>query len=219
MKRFIDFIRSTWWLFLILFLAPIIVIALFACMEFIWHQINMEAGNWATLFGSAFGYWGTVILGTLAFWQNNQIQENNNILVNYERNRMAPIFSLLLDGYQGMLENLKFTLSNCSDNIACSIEVSDLEIYKITSYENESFISRTSPVKSNIVDILEAHSQMTIEYKNNSIVKNKNEIVLLVVNITASDIIGLTKTTQVKIYINANFECKYEYKVKNVTIY
>ena len=54
--------------FLILFLAPIAVIAVFAVKEYALEQIDLSAGDWAGLWGSAFVYWGTVILGTLAFW-------------------------------------------------------------------------------------------------------------------------------------------------------
>lgn len=92
MKRFSNFFKFTWWLFIILFLAPIIIVAVFANLQFCWRIIDLEAGDWSSLFGSVIGYWGTVILGTLAFWQNHQIQVNNNVLIEYEKNKMAPFF-------------------------------------------------------------------------------------------------------------------------------
>lgn len=216
MKNFLKFIKKTWWIILILFLAPFIVLSVFAFMDFALHQIDMKAGDWANLLGAAFGYWGTVILGILSFWQNQQVQENNDILINYERSRMAPVFSLILDSYQGKLQNLKFILLNCSDNIACALEVSDLEIYKINSLGSESFLSRIPIKGKNMASVLEAHSEVDLEYGNNNILISNNEKIYLIIKITASDIIGLTKITTVKIQISDKYECKYEYNVKDV---
>ncbi|MEY8331418.1 hypothetical protein [uncultured Clostridium sp.] len=202
--------------FLILFLAPIAVIAVFAVKEYALEQIDLSAGDWAGLWGSAFVYWGTVILGTLAFWQNTQVQENNDLLINFEKNKVAPVFSLLLEGYQGMLQKLKFKLTNCSDNLACNLNVSDLEIHKITVQGDSVFISRTPIVNSDKISILETHSHINLEY-NNSVTRANGEMILLIIKITASDIIGLTRTTIVNIYIGDSLKCKYEYKIEHIT--
>lgn len=202
--------------FLILFLAPIAVIAVFAVKEYALEQIDLSAGDWAGLWGSAFVYWGTVILGTLAFWQNTQVQENNDLLINFEKNKVAPVFSLLLEGYQGMLQKLKFKLTNCSDNLACNLNVSDLEIHKITVQGDSVFISRTPIVNSDKISILETHSHINLEY-NNSVTRANGEMILLIIKIIASDIIGLTRTTIVNIYIGDSLKCKYEYKIEHIT--
>lgn len=215
MSKVFKFIKKTWWLFLILFLAPIAVIAVFAVKEYALNQIDLSAGDWAGLWGSAFAYWGTVILGTLAFWQNTQVQENNDLLINFEKNKVAPVFSLLLEGYQGLLQDLKFKLTNCSDNLACNLDVSDLEIYKTTAQGDTVFISRTAVVNSDKISILETHSHIHLEYNNDSVTKRNGEIVLLIIKITASDIMGLTRTTIVNIYIGDNLKCKYEYKIQH----
>lgn len=215
MNKVFKFIKKTWWLFLILFLAPITVIAIFAVKEYALNQIDLSAGAWAGLWGSAFAYWGTVILGTLAFWQNTQVQQNNNLLVNFEKNKVAPVFSLLLEEYQGLLQNLKFRLTNCSENLAYNLDVSDLEIYKTTAQGDSIFISRTAVVNSDKISVLETHSHIDLEYNNNSVTKRKGEIVLLIIRIKASDIIGLTRTTIVNIYISDNLKCKYEYKIQH----
>lgn len=217
MNNVFQFIKKTWWLFLILFLAPIAVIAVFAVKEYALNQIDLSAGDWAGLWGSAFAYWGTVILGTLAFWQNTQVQENNDLLINFEKNKVAPVFSLLLEGYQGLLQNLKFKLTNCSDNPACNLNVSDLEIHKITVQGDSVFISRTPVVNSGKISILETHSHINLEYNNNSVTRGNGEIILLIIKITASDIIGLTRTTIVNIYIGDSLKCKYEYKIQHIS--
>lgn len=216
MKKLFAFLKNTWWLFLLLFLAPFVVITVFAVKEYIFHQIDMSAGDWASLWGSAFGYWGTVVLGTLAFWQNIQVQENNDILINYEKQKMAPVFSLALEGYKGMLQNLKFILSNSSDNIACSFEISDLNILKIDDKEIASLICKTPVIKSDKISVLEAHSQIELECQNNVIEVKNGEIILLILRITASDIVGVTRITEVRIYINDKLKCKYEYLIQNI---
>lgn len=215
MNNVFKFIKKTWWLFLILFLAPIAVIVVFAVEEYALNQIDLSAGDWASLWGAAFAYWGTVILGTLAFWQNTQVQENNDLLIKFEKNKVAPVFSLLLEGYQGLLQNLKFELTNCSDNLACNLEVSDLEINKITAQGNSVFVGRTDVVNSDKISILEAHSHINLEYNNNSITKRNGETVLFIIKITASDVIGLTRTTIVNIYIGDSLKCKYKYKIQH----
>lgn len=217
MDNVFQFIKKTWWLFLILFLAPIAVIVVFAIKEYALNQIDLSAGDWAGLWGAAFAYWGTVILGTLAFWQNTQVQENNDLLINFEKNKVAPVFSLVLVGYQGSLQNFKFKLTNCSDNLACNLNVSDLEINKITVQGDSDFISRTPVVNSEKISILETHSHINLEYKNNSVTRGSGEVILLTIKITASDIIGLTRITMVNIYIGDNLKCKYEYKIQHIS--
>ncbi len=75
MKYFFDFIKRTWLLFLLLFIAPVIVVALFAIKEYVFHSIDLSAGEWVNLMGCVFSYWGTILLGTLAFWQNDRIMQ------------------------------------------------------------------------------------------------------------------------------------------------
>ena len=80
MKDFLKFIKKTWWLFLILFFAPIVVISIFAYQEYILGRIDLNAGEWASLFGASFGFWGTALLGSLAFWQNERVTQLNERL-------------------------------------------------------------------------------------------------------------------------------------------
>jgi hypothetical protein len=84
MHDFWEFIKRTWWLFLILFFAPIIIIFIFFIDEYVLHHIDMSAGEWANLLGATFGYWGTVLLGVLAFWQNERTALVNEKLFAFE---------------------------------------------------------------------------------------------------------------------------------------
>lgn len=72
-RNLFDFIKRTWLLFFILFIAPIIVITIFAVREYVIHSIDLTAGEWANSMGCVFTYWGTILLGALAFWQNDRI--------------------------------------------------------------------------------------------------------------------------------------------------
>lgn len=73
MKNLWDFIKRTWLLFIILFVAPICVIAVFAIKEYVMHDIDLSASDWSAMLSSLFTYWGTILLGMLAFWQNDRV--------------------------------------------------------------------------------------------------------------------------------------------------
>ena len=77
----------------------------------------MSAGEWANLLGATFGYWGTILLGTLAFWQN----ENSN-----------EISKRLLD-----LDEIDRKIANSPD-----IQIVGIEIYTPTKYESPFKVSR-----------------------------------------------------------------------------
>ncbi len=80
MRNFFNFIRRNWLLFLLLFIAPIIVIVLFAIAEHAFHSINLTVGEWTNIIECVFSYLGTVLLGALAFLQNDrivQLEERN----------------------------------------------------------------------------------------------------------------------------------------------
>jgi hypothetical protein len=44
----------------------------------------MSAGEWSGLIGSTLGYWGTVLLGVITFWQNEQVMQINKRLLAIE---------------------------------------------------------------------------------------------------------------------------------------
>lgn len=53
MRNFFNFIRRTWLLFLLLFTAPVIVIVLFAIKEYVFHSIDLSAGECVNRRGQA----------------------------------------------------------------------------------------------------------------------------------------------------------------------
>lgn len=98
MKNIFEIIKKTWLLFILLFIAPIIVVAVFMIKEYILFNIDLSAGEWSALLGSVFSYWGTIILGTLAFWQNDRImrleERNAEIQETELKSKNKPDFSI-----------------------------------------------------------------------------------------------------------------------------
>lgn len=123
MRSLLGFIKRTWLLFLLLFIAPGIVIALFAVNEYIIHSIDLTAGDWANLMGCVFSYWGTILLGTLAFWQNDRIMQLE------ERN--AEIHEIEL-----RIKNTPdFTIDSISLSFGNQTEESKLQLVSVDSFE------------------------------------------------------------------------------------
>ena len=72
---------------IILAIVPIVTITVFAVMEYGLHRIDMHAGEWASFIGAILGYIGTVLLGILAFWQNEKVGKINNELLNLQKDQ------------------------------------------------------------------------------------------------------------------------------------
>lgn len=75
----------------ILFIISIIVIGVFAIKEYIFYDIDLSAGEWASLVGTLTSYLGTIFLGMIAFWQNDRIMKIE------ERNAEIQEINLKLD--------------------------------------------------------------------------------------------------------------------------
>lgn len=206
--RFRGFIKRTWWLLILLFSPPLLVIGCFAILEYGYHRIDMSAGEWSSLLAGAFGYWGTVILGVLAFWQNEQVQENNDLLMKYERSRMAPIFIASLAGANGALANIRVSITNISDNTACTFEVSDLQVSRA------NLLHERYPVQ-NPRKYLNGHETAIIEFKTPKLIIQQNEILEFCFEIKATDIIGYKRTTAVTMTIDANSSPIFSYQILN----
>ncbi len=215
MKSFLHFLRKTWFLFLLLFLAPIIVVIGFYIFEYVLHKIDMSAGEWSALLGSVFGYWGTVLLGVLAFYQNEKVQENNDILTQYERRRMSPVFAVEVEKYDPGIKNLILQIKNISENLACNILIDPLEKYKDdVNNINEKAICKVK--NKDDVDYLGARDSLSVEFETPIISIEKGQKVYYHLSITATDIIGLSKKTLVYISIDDELNISYSYKVIDI---
>ena len=207
MKKFFDFLKKTWILLFILFSPPVIVIYVFAYQEYFIGRIDMSAGEWSSLLAGAFGYWGTVILGVLAFWQNSQVQENNDLLIRYEQSRMAPVFSAKVTNYHS-LSNLSISIQNITDNVACSFSVGVLSI----SYP-DGHTQRCALSDLKIKDYLNAHESIDIEFVTPLITIDNNEQYIFSFDITAVDIVGNKRVTTVSFTTKSDFIFKANYTI------
>ena len=206
MHRLREFLKKTWILLVILFSPPILVVIVFAYKEYVSGTIDMTAGEWSSLFAGIFGYWGTVILGVLAFWQNQQAQLNNDILMRYEQSRLAPVFSVLLNSYSG-LPDMEMSITNITENIACSFSLSQLTIVYPDS-------SRTNhPLASTIRDYLGSHETVVVTYDTPKIEIQPNTFYNYIFEIYSIDIVGNKKCTKVNIEVNSNLAAKTLYSV------
>lgn len=208
MKNFWDFLKKTWVLMLVLFSPPVIVICVFAYQEYCMGRIDMSAGEWSSLLAGAFGYWGTVILGVLAFWQNSQVQENNDLLMRYEQSRMAPIFSVKVANYNSFT-HLPVSIQNISENVACSLSIGDLSI----KYPGGQ-INTVALANNKIKDYLNAHESINVEFATPTITIGDNEEYVFTFDIIAEDIVGNKRRTSVSLTTKSNFIFKASYDVK-----
>lgn len=209
MEKFKKFLIKTWWLLVLLFSPPLLVISCFAILEYGCSKIDMSAGEWSSLLTGAFGYWGTIILGVLAFWQNDQVQENNDLLMKYERSKMTPVFMASLDGFNGALADIRVNITNISDNIACTFEVSALQI------SNAGQIYGEYPMQ-NPKSFLNAHETVIIEFKTPNTIIHQGETFKYCFEIKSTDIIGHEKKTKVTMQIDAHFSPVFSYQVLDI---
>lgn len=210
MKDLIRFIKSTWWLFLVLFTAPFIVISVFAILEYLFHRIDLSAGDWASLLGNMFIYWGTVILGIIAFWQNERAQNNNDALILYEKRKMSPVFAVKLLETDGLFSRMKFEITNCTNNIVCNFSLSSLVVNRMR--DNKCFLVGTFPLDNqNNEFFIDAKEKVVAKYNTPQISIMGNERIKCIMCIFATDIIGQSKETTVEIVIDSKLICKYNY--------
>lgn len=210
MKKFTTFLKKTWWLFLILFMAPLVVIFLFVVLEYVCKQVDLSAGEWSQLLGSAFGYWGTVILGTITFWQNDQLKEENDILSQYEITRNLPKFFVQIEEYTGMLQNICIRVENCSDNIAYKFNISEISVFR-KNCDSKVLIGKYPPCIREKNEYLLPHTYIDVNFNNSRITIGSNEKIYFVFTIFCADILGNLKMTELTIEVDDKMNITYRY--------
>ena len=207
MKKFLVFLKKTWLLMIVLFSPPVMVIFVFGYQEYFLDRIDMSAGEWASLLAGTFSYWGTVILGVLSFWQNSQVQENNDLLMRYEQSRMAPVFCAKVANYYS-LSNLSVSIQNITHNFACSFSIGNLSI---RFPDGNTQICALSDME--IKDYLNAHESIDIEFVTPPITIDSNEQYIFSFDITAIDIVGNRRITSVSFITKSDFIFKANYAI------
>ncbi|MFW2491733.1 hypothetical protein ACN077_24725 [Clostridium chromiireducens] len=92
-----------------------------------------SAGELLQFYGAFLSFLGTVSLGALALWQNNQLaiknQEFNELIYNQQKEMNMPRFDIASAmGSNGNFTNWYITLKNVSENVANKIVISSFTV-------------------------------------------------------------------------------------------
>jgi hypothetical protein len=95
-------------------------------------QAEWSAGDVLGYYGAVLSFLGTVILGTLALYQNHLIKEEADkkaaLLEKKEHMENMPKFHLRLSGSSGFCGKLSLIIKNISNNISYDIKIYDIRI-------------------------------------------------------------------------------------------
>lgn len=218
MKNLWHFLKKIWWLLLTLFIAPLIVIFTFSVKEYLIHDIDLSAGEWANLFGSVFSYWGTVLLGILAFWQNERIVdlEERNMKIKERELKTSNIPNFVFEDAEVLIEHqwvkIKFdeihegtrVKNQCTLDEFSVLNTVDLRIYLKNQSDSDAY-------EIEVFDDLVNHADLTdflkVGLNKRNLIK-KNDILVLNYNVKFKNI---RATRNIKIY-----EIQFDMNYKNL---
>lgn len=118
-----------------------------------------SAGEFLAYYGSVLSFIATIMLSTLALWQNEIIRKESNrhtaLLEEMEQNKYSPYFVITNIGEKNGHSNIIINISNITDNIALDIRILEKE---------DSFNRRVC--FDEVYEILNAHDNMDIQLGN-----------------------------------------------------
>ena len=95
-------------------------------------NVDWEAKDALSYYGSALGFIGTVIFSGLALWQNHIIKtesdKHTKLLEQMEIQKNMPFFHFGANSMTGNCKQLSLYIENISDNIATEIRISEIKI-------------------------------------------------------------------------------------------
>lgn len=95
-------------------------------------NVDWEAKDALSYYGSALGFIGTVIFSGLALWQNYVIKiesdKHTHILEQMENQKNMPILYFGASSSNGQCGQLSLYIENISDNIATEIQITEIKI-------------------------------------------------------------------------------------------
>lgn len=83
------------WLIILLIALPIFPVLVFTVGDWAFHIINIKVEDLIGYSAASLGYFGTVFLGILAFWQNEKLNNLNNKLINRDREKSFPFLDII----------------------------------------------------------------------------------------------------------------------------
>ncbi|MDR0914033.1 MAG: hypothetical protein LBM65_02545 [Oscillospiraceae bacterium] len=201
-----------------LFLIPVILIAVYVFLGIVVKDLK-NIGGWAEMLGGLLAYIGTVILGLLAFWQNERAiemnkyaNEMNERLIKLERARNAPIFDL---SWASITKNgISFNLTNVSQNLACELKVSNLEMETL---EALNVIHRmTYAIKlDKPISFLEPMAHREITFDGNPLKDagfTANQTGKMIICVYSTDIFGQMRKTTIEVLGKSYYSASLKYK-------
>ncbi|WP_321825716.1 hypothetical protein [Clostridium butyricum] len=121
--------------FVIIFLPVLLIHILYSIeMPCKFFMAKWSAGELLQFYGSLLSFGGTVLLGGLALWQNQQLaiknQKFNELINNQQKQMNIPRFNITSSmGSNGTFANWYIHLKNVSENIANGLIVSSFSVH------------------------------------------------------------------------------------------
>lgn len=138
MNKLLEWIKRNIFLSIIItigiFMLPILLIhiAFKTVAPYKFLVAEWSPGEMLQFYGSFLSFMGTVLLGGLALWQNNQLAKKNeqfNLLIaNQQKQMNMPKFEFTEPGSNGNFMNLSLKLCNVSENVANKIKIGDFNV-------------------------------------------------------------------------------------------
>ena len=142
MGNFGNFFKKHWFtvlIFIVLLLFAVIGVPFLINLTFSipalcnFINVDWEAKDALSYYGSALGFIGTVIFSGLALWQNHIIKtesdKHTKILEQMEVQKNMPVFHFAANSMTGNCKQLSLYIENISDNIATEIHISEIKIF------------------------------------------------------------------------------------------
>ena len=118
-----------------IFGVPVLIHILFKIdIEIDWLKAEWTAGEILAYYGNALSFLGTIVLSSLALWQNQEIKMESDKYTKYlerlEINKNMARFTSEKIMSEKNNRNLEIALMNISDNIAYDVTISNFQLYE-----------------------------------------------------------------------------------------
>lgn len=143
---------------------PIVIHLLFKIdFSIKWIQAEWSAGEILVYYGSVLSFLGTVLLSSLALWQNHEIKvesdKHTQYLEQLEERKNSPRFSANKSISEKNNKNLEIFIENISENVAYNVEFCEFEMY-----ENENIVWEQK--KARKFDVIKPGHSINIQLDN-----------------------------------------------------
>lgn len=118
-----------------IFGVPVLIHILFKIdIEIDWLKAEWTAGEILAYYGNALSFLGTIVLSSLALWQNHEIKMESDKYTKYlerlEINKNMARFTSEKIMSEKNNRNLEIAFMNISDNIAYDVTISNFQLYE-----------------------------------------------------------------------------------------